>query len=57
MGHRNRPTSTQPTYDMPNMTAVDSESRPYTDPKAKYPIAEQHRDARLQGALRRRPQR
>lgn len=37
------------------MERVASESKPYTDPRAKYPIAEQARNAQMQGTQRRRP--
>lgn len=53
MFNRNR-TSDNPTYDLPNMAAVKSESKPYTDPNAKYPIAQAARDAQTQGTQRRR---
>jgi hypothetical protein len=41
------------TYDMPNMKAVTNESRPYTDPKATYRLAQQARDAQTRGAVQR----
>jgi hypothetical protein len=36
------------------LAAVDSESRPYTDPKAKYPTAVRHRQTRTSPDARRR---
>ncbi|MEU0078467.1 hypothetical protein ABZY58_11275 [Micromonospora tulbaghiae] len=46
-------TDSTPTYDMPNMEAVASESQPYTAAGAQYPTAVSARDTRLQGAMRR----
>ena len=37
------------------LAAVDSETRPYTDPGARYPRAENYRTTVIQGAARRRP--
>ncbi len=36
------------------LAAVDSESRSYTDPKAAYPRAVEHRAQRAEGRARRR---
>lgn len=48
-------TPTPPPYDMPNMAAVASETRPVNDPRADYEIARRARDARFAGSMRRRP--
>jgi hypothetical protein len=37
------------------LAAVERETRSYTDPRADYPLAEKAREARLDGARRRRP--
>ncbi|MEV6305863.1 hypothetical protein AB0M02_41055 [Actinoplanes sp. NPDC051861] len=37
------------------LAAVDSESRPYTDPRAQYPRAEDYRRTVTEGAARRQP--
>jgi hypothetical protein len=48
---------TTPTADQQLQTAITravaSQSRPYTDPKATYPIAQRARDAQTRGAVQR----
>jgi hypothetical protein len=44
-------------YDMPNMTAVASETKPLNHPGADYELANLARDARFAGSMLRRPTR
>lgn len=51
---RRQATADQPTATATIAAAVDSQSRPYTDPRATYPAAVAHRDARRQSTPRRK---
>lgn len=54
MFNRNRSAKTPNSDTARIIKAVDSESRPYTDPEAKYPIARSAQAAQGQGAQRQR---
>lgn len=47
-------TPPKPDYDMPNMQAVASETKPLNHPGADYELARVARDARFAGSMQRR---